>query len=409
MGSAFKILPLLLTGMVSLSGQPAKSVNLYVKETAGIRRMGYPVNARVPFPKGALAAATDVRLVSAGDTEVPAQFLAESRWPDTSVQWLDVDFNASLGPLETQTYRVEYGPGVRAKAAARGLSVSQDSDVIQVGTVKFGKTGVPLVASVKYRGEDIGPGPNGIAVVDAAGASHELTNGGPPKAEIVKPGPLYVVLRYSGQMSVDANYRVPYSITIDMPNSKSWVKVAAVVDDPQKRLRELAFHSPLAFGAMPWVWDFGTDRWTYGSLRSAAESVSLTQTSKGQGATEWRVNIGPKGQEQLHESGVAEPAKPVRWGHIQDSKEVVAFGMEVPERQAGTSGITLSGDGHASFRFAPSTPVTQHRLTVYQHFVATPVQIGAVTTASSMLSPLISACDPGQYTLSGVKPPDGSK
>ena len=33
-----------------------------------------------------------------------------------------------------------------------------------------------------------------------------------------------------------------------------------------------------------------------------------------------------------------------------------------------------------------------------------PVQIGAVTTPSSMLAPLDSYCDPKQYTLSGLKP-----
>lgn len=403
MGPAFRILLLLLSG-VALSAQSAKTVSLNVRETAGIRRMGYPVNARVPFPKGTLASAADARLVSAGDSEVPAQFSAESRWPDSSIQWLDVDFNVSLGSLETQTYLVDYGPGVKPKTVARGLAISQDAETIQVGSVKFSKAGAPLVLSVKYRGEDIAPGQNGIAVVDAAGASHELTKANPPKVEIVKPGPLYVVLRYSGRMSIDANYRVPYTIRVEMPNSKSWVKITASVDDPERRLRELAFNSPLAFGPMPWVWDFGTDRWTYGSLRNAMESVSLVQKIMAQGASDWHVNVGPKGQEQLFESGVPE-SKFVRWGHIQDAKEVVAFGMEIPERQAGTSAIVIGGDGQASFRFAPSTPVTQHRLTVYQHFVNTPVQIGAVTTASSMLSPLISMCDRQQYMLSGVDPP----
>jgi hypothetical protein len=378
------------------------NVNLYVKETAGIRRMGFPVNARVPLPKGALATATDVRLMS-GDAEVPAQFSAESQWPDNSVQWLDVDFNASLAPSELHAYRVEYGSGVKPAATPRGLAITQDSATIQVGQVKFSKLAAPLIVSVKYRGEDIATGVNGITVVDSAGREHELTNSKPPKVEIVKPGPLYVVLRYSGFIPIDASYNPPYTITVEMPNSKSWVKVTAVVEDPQKRLRELAFHSPLAFGAFPWIWDFGTDRWTYGSFKTSVENVSLTQTFKPGAATEWRVVMNPKGQEQVVETGTLDSMKRVGWGHIQDAHEVVALGLETPEKIAGTSNMTILGNGQTRFSFAPAAPTTEHRLTVYQHFVVTPVQIGAVTTPSSMLAPLNSYCDPKQYTLSGLK------
>src|SRR5579862_9353527 len=401
-----RICPILAFSIAIGSISAQTSVTLYVKETAGIRRMGFPVNARVPFPKGALANAADARLMSA-DAEIPAQFSAESQWPDNSIHWLDVDFNASLAPSELHTYRVEYGSGVKPASVPRGLTITQDPGSIQVGQVKFSKLAAPLLVSVKYRGEDIAMGVNGITVVDSTGGEPELTNSKPPKVEIIKPGPLYVVLRYSGLMPVDPSYNPPYTITVEMPNSKSWVKVTAVVDDPQKRLRALAFHSPLAFGAFPLVWDFGTGRWTYGSFKSSAEAVSLTQTFKPGAATEWRVVMNPKGQEQVVETGTLEAARQtmprVGWAHIQDAHEVVALGLETPEKIAGTSNMTVLGNGQTHFSFAPAAPVTEHRITVYQDFVAAPVQIGAVTTPSSMLAPLSSYSDPKQYTLSGLK------
>src|SRR5579859_5528543 len=76
--------------------QTRANVNVYVKESAGIRRTAYPVNARVPFPPGALADSANTRLMK-GDMETPAQIRTESRWRDGSVQWLAVDFNASIG------------------------------------------------------------------------------------------------------------------------------------------------------------------------------------------------------------------------------------------------------------------------------------------------------------------------
>src|SRR5271169_3611445 len=127
---------ILAFSIVIASSWAQTSVNLYVKETAGIRRMGFPVNARVPFPKGALANAADARLMS-GDAEVSAQFSPESQWPDNSIQWLDVDFNASLAPSELHTYRVEYGSGVKPSSTPRGLTITQDVGTIQVGQVKF--------------------------------------------------------------------------------------------------------------------------------------------------------------------------------------------------------------------------------------------------------------------------------
>jgi len=48
----------------------------------------------------------------------------------------------------------------------------------------------------------------------------------------------------------------------------------------------------------------------------------------------------------------------------------------------------LSGSGQASFSFEPSRPAAEHRLIVYQHFVSTPVPIGAATSPTAMLSPL---------------------
>ena len=156
----------------SLRAQASKTLDIRVKEAAGIRRTTYPAGARIRFASGALADAAHVRLLSKAG-EVPAQVTAESTWPDGSVQWLWVDFNVSLGPLEEAAYQLEYGGAVTAGAAPRGLTVTQDADGIQIGNVRLGLAGAPLLRSVKYRQENIGQGPNGFAIVDTAGASHD--------------------------------------------------------------------------------------------------------------------------------------------------------------------------------------------------------------------------------------------
>ena len=387
-----------------LNAQTRGSVNVYVKESAGIRRTAYPVNARVPFPQGVLADSSKARLMN-GEMETPAQIAAESMWRDGSIHWLAVDFNASIGPMESQTYRLEYGADVKAAAGVRGLTVSESADGIEVGRVRFNKSGAPLLASVKYRGEDIGPGANGLTVTDAAGKEHDLTNGEGLRAEVVKRGPLYVVVRYSGAIVTDERYRAPFALTIEMPNSKSWVKMTATVEDPGKRLREIAFHTPLALGPLPWEWDFGTDRWTYGTLRNSEDSVVLSQTVKTSGVNEWKVTAASNGQEQSYETGVADRSKIIRWAHFQDGHEVIAFVMETKGSSAGTYRMRLAGDGQTSFHFAPALPGAEHQITLYEHYVASPVQIGAATSPSSISSPLSAVCDRKQYTAAGVPAP----
>jgi hypothetical protein len=337
--------------------------------------------------------------------ETPAQIAAESRWGDGSIHWLAVDFNASIGPMESQTYRLEYGGDVKAAAAVRGLTVTENDNGIEVGRVRFNKSGAPLLASVKYRGEDIGRGTNGLTITDGAGKEHDLTNAEELKVEVVKRGPLYVVIRYSGAIVVGGNYRAQFAMTVEMPSSKSWVKMTATVKDPGRRLQEISFHTPLALGALPWEWDFGTDHWTYGALRNPGDTVMLSEAVKSSGVNEWKITTGSNEQEQSYETGVADRSKVIRWAHLQDGNEVIAFVMETESSSAGTYRIKLAGDGQTSFHFATALPRAQHLLTVYEHYVAPPVQIGAATSPSSILSPLSAVCDRKQYTAAGVPAP----
>lgn len=386
-----------------LEAQAPKSVALTVKETTGIRRYRYPVGVRVPFPKAALSSADNARLTLNG-TEVPGQFTSESQWPDGSVQWLAVDLNAEIGPNEEQKYHLEYGADVKSGPPSKGLLVTENTDSIQVGNVRFSRTASPLLVSVKYRNEVLRAPGTGFAVMDSGGKLLDLKSDEPVKLDILKRGPIYVALRYSGRLTLDAGWSVPFVVTAEMPNSKAWIKVTAQVDDPGKRLKGIVYQMPLSLGPFPWVWDFGTDRWTYGSLRKSSDSMILTESVKTPESSDWQIKFGSKGQEESYETAPkGHSARLVRWGHIQDSKDVIAFGVDANPSLPGKYEFALDGEGRGAIQFTPATPAAQQRLTVYHHFVSTPVQIGAVTSASAMLSPLVATCDPRQFVISGVR------
>jgi hypothetical protein len=78
-----------------------------------------------------------------------------------------------------------------------GLNVTESSDAIQIGNIRLGRSGWPLLASVSYRGEIIGPGPNGLVLVDASGNRYEFGAATAAGVQVVKRGPLLVSVRYT--------------------------------------------------------------------------------------------------------------------------------------------------------------------------------------------------------------------
>jgi hypothetical protein len=357
-----------------------------VSETAGIRRTEYPVNARVELPRGVLRDPSNARLKL--KDEVTAQFSAETTWEDQSVRALSVDFNVSIGPGERRGYVLEFGADVKSASAARGLSVTEDADSIQVGAIRFGRTASPLVLAANYvKTNFIGTGPNGVSVTDSTGGQHDLSAAQDLKIEVVKRGPLKVVLRYTGRLALDQTAS-PFVITMEMPNSKSWLKLSAVVQDPSRRLSALTFHSPLAFSALPLTWDLGTDNGTYGAFRNATDTAVLQQTVNQKGPAGWTVRTGAAGGTLVDYESSPNSRAAYGTGHLLDARGAVAFGFADFAREQGVYRIALAGSGQTTFSFEPSRPAAEHRLTIYQHFVSTPVPIGAATSPTAMLNPL---------------------
>ena len=369
--------------------QSARSIALQVSETAGIRRTEYPVSARVEIPRGGVSDLDHVRL-RAGDTDVAAQYAIGSRWPDNSVRSLDVDFNLSIGPGESRVLQVDYGPDVNRPASVpRGLTLVEEADAVQAGNVKFGKSGAPLIVAANYRGEFIGKGSNGVVVIDASGARHDLGSAQNLTFDIVKRGPLLVIVRYSGKLPIDSTYMIPFTLTCEMPNSKSWVKTSVSLEDPARRIKTVSFETPLALGEKPWTWDVATDSGTYGVFRNATDAARFAQTVSAKGNS-WIVETGVQNELRPYETSMGGRATTAKgWGHILDARGAMAFGVERFASEPGTYEISLNGQGQLTFAVTPAQPKTQHRLTVYEHFVSTPVAIGAATNPTAMLSQLV--------------------
>jgi len=82
-------------------------VVLRVESPANVR--DWPVTSGVPFPKGTLGSARNVRLLDTKGAVVPLQAAVTGRWADGSVKWVLLDFRHSGGPAD---YALEFGPKI---------------------------------------------------------------------------------------------------------------------------------------------------------------------------------------------------------------------------------------------------------------------------------------------------------
>ena len=72
-------------------------------------RQSCPVTSGVPFARGAFTDPSQVRLL-AGGKPLPLQTEVMAWWPDRSVKWMLLDFQACPG---TGDLVLKYGPGVK--------------------------------------------------------------------------------------------------------------------------------------------------------------------------------------------------------------------------------------------------------------------------------------------------------
>lgn len=360
-----------------------------VHEPAGIRRTSFPARLRMEVPQGRLRYVSQLRLVD-GANELPAQGTAWSHWSDGSIRELDLDFNISIGPLEERSLELRYGADVQADARApRGLLPTVTDAGIEVGSVKLRGVGAPLLESVAYREELIGSGRNGISITERSGIRRDPREIVWEPVELLKGGPITVLARYRGRLMLSGGNPADITLDVEMPNSKSWVEIAARVTDPGSRVGDLSIETPLRLGNYPWTWDFATPTGTYGAFRDPTGSAIYTRTVDVEGVASWRVRAGAAGSEQAYEQGEPGAADPTRtWAHFVGADQAVAFAVQTDPGTPGTLSVWLTGTGQSTVSFRSTEPATEHALTVYEHFVATPVPIGAATSPASVLSPL---------------------
>ena len=145
---------ILLMAVVAEAGQVPLSIDWNAVEI----RAAFPVTGGVPLARGELKDGAKVALM-AGNAPVPVQARVLARWPDKSVKWLLLDFQATAGQKDL---RLVHGDEARPAVVERPIVAAEtDGNVsIDTGVVRLviRKDGGGFIDELWYGGKRIGDG-----------------------------------------------------------------------------------------------------------------------------------------------------------------------------------------------------------------------------------------------------------
>lgn len=366
---------------------------LRVQESAGLRRFGFPVHARLPKE----AMGPNFRLERDGNG-VPAQFRkveAEGQAP-----YVALDFNVSLGPLESQDFVVEAGPSARQGPEPRGgMNVLLEKGAFRVGNGSVLGYVVPenldgLFQSVQnVRLEFWNPKERGLFVETAKGDLLKVGGSGTLRGRVSRSGPFAIGLRFDGELPVGAGKNLPTVIEMTFPSSKSWAEVRWSVEDPEGQVHGLLADLGLKVEMSPTVVDLGANATVYGFLRDKDRMTLMAGAGLvANDPSAWQIQKGPPGGLQDFAKSLPGHHLPAEgWAHVIDAMRCSALAIDQFGKVQQTRDlIEVSATGEVLLgRTYPEPGPGPKSLTFWIHFVNNPVQIGAVTSPQAMLAPLV--------------------
>ena len=211
---------MLLFLILAASAAVAAEVPLVVQHLSGApcstADSGQMVTTGVPLPRGAVASADQLRLVGAGNKEIPCQLDPMATWDKgKSLKWVLLTFPYDYN--ECIHYRLQYGPGVRRATPARRLQVRETADgyVVDTGAARFElskRNGFLTGGWLKtQRGEQQVITPGSAAYLVAVGATTQgRFSAGPAEIKTVRQGPLMATVRCEGWYEQDGKQLCKY-------------------------------------------------------------------------------------------------------------------------------------------------------------------------------------------------------
>ena len=229
---------------------------IHVQGPAGPAPLGAPVETSVPFARGRLSQTTNLAVYSPEGKPVLAQFRPALNWPDGSVRWLVVAFEAAAGAGD---YLLKEGDGLKAADL-----VTETGDRIVIDTGELGITFPKSEPGLLELLAAPDPGGNGQPVVKGSpGCDLVLTrhdgkvfrgslDTSTRRVFIEERGPVRACVRIEGQCRAQDgdglfNYIVRCRAFRGRPEVHLEVTWVNMTDNPSEQLKDIRMVFPFEF------------------------------------------------------------------------------------------------------------------------------------------------------------------
>ncbi|MBI5788371.1 MAG: hypothetical protein HZA78_05905 [Candidatus Schekmanbacteria bacterium] len=218
-------------------------IKLNLKERAGVNRYNEPITSGVPLPEGRIFINKDnkeipLRLVDDKGQVIPAQFTPQAVWPDGSLRWVLLDFQASLEENTQRDYYLEQTQFPNYPKT--NLQIRDDKDNITVATgaiqfivnkTKFNILDQVLIKTVDGEQEIVPLGcQGGITLLDEKNKPFQAILEPPQEVKIEEQGIQRAVILIRGRLRA-ANgelfkpHAANYTVRIQAYNDKDYIRI----------------------------------------------------------------------------------------------------------------------------------------------------------------------------------------
>ncbi len=190
----------------------ALRLELKVENRASVNRVNEPLTSGVPLPRGlifadAASGRLPLKITDQTGKQIPAQFSVSAKWPDGSVRWVLLDFQASVEDEEQAVYYLEDGiPG----DTSYGIKIEESNQKINIDTGKLyfsiNKKEGNLFGEVFRQGLKVQPiisaqEQNGITLLGADNRLYASYFIDPDQVVVEEQGPLRAVILVRGKFA----------------------------------------------------------------------------------------------------------------------------------------------------------------------------------------------------------------
>ncbi len=260
-------------------------VLLTVKEPSGIDRRAEPVTSGIPLPPGVATNPAGLTLISVEHRAVvPCQFTPLSRWPDSSLKWVLLDFLCDVPAHRARRFILAAAAGNTQPAVPASVTENGDYVVLQSGplAVTIHRKQGTLVEEIRWNGEreTLRGGPWEAVLEVEKNKVYRSRWGTPTEVKVEEAGPIRACVRMRGPF-VDAEGqgiyggRVGYEARLTVWAGKPHLQVAFT----------LCNDGAYGFKALP-----RKAQWLH--LRSLRLELPMAEPVSGEGPSEGRCSAG---------------------------------------------------------------------------------------------------------------------